>query len=332
MKFIDEAKIQVVGGHGGRGCVSFRREKYVPRGGPDGGNGGAGGNVILKTDPGLNTLMNLKGKRIFRAERGGHGKGKGMHGRGGGDEIIRVPVGALVRNSATRKVIADLTRPLQELVVARGGKGGRGNMSYVSSTRRAPRLSQPGEPGEDRWIELELKLLADVGLVGRPNAGKSTLISRISAARPKIADYPFTTLRPYLGVVAMSPYQTFTVADIPGLIEGAHQGSGMGIKFLRHIERTRLFLHLVDLSDPQLGDPYESFLQIEKELLAYSKEFADRTRWVVFTKKDLIQDPKLLEKVQAAFSKRKINNFVISAVTGEGLKELLAALAKKLYP
>ncbi|MCP5468726.1 MAG: GTPase ObgE [Deltaproteobacteria bacterium] len=333
MKFLDEAKIYVQAGHGGPGCVSFRREAHVPRGGPDGGNGGDGGSVIIMTDEGLNTLYELKGKRHFRAKSGGNGMGKGMQGRRGADAIIRVPPGTLIRDAESGHLLADLTENHQSFIVAKGGLGGRGNLSYASSTNRAPRKAQSGLPGEEKMIQLELKLLADVGLIGRPNAGKSTLISAISAARPKIADYPFTTIQPQLGVVKLNNYKTFTVADIPGLIEGAHQGTGMGIQFLKHIERTRIFLHLIDLLDPEEPDPFISFDKIEHELKSYSEEFEKRTRWVVFTKGDLLQDEAEKEKLREArevFSKKAIPHWTISAHTRQGLTELIQALAKKL--
>lgn len=321
----------VTGGRGGDGCVSFRREKYVPRGGPDGGNGGAGGDVILEVDPGQNTLMDLKGRRHFRAGHGQPGRSKGMHGRCGHPEIIKVPPGTLVKDAETGEVLADLVGEGDHYVAASGGRGGRGNLSFVSSTNRAPRQCQPGSAGVERSLVLELKLLADVGLIGRPNAGKSTLISKISAARPKVADYPFTTVQPQLGVVKMGNFKSFVVADIPGLIEGAASGAGMGIKFLRHIERTRIFLHLLDLSDPECEDPWEAFQSIEKELLRYSPAFGERTRWVVLTKADRFPDRETLRQVQDDFSARGIRCFIISAVTGEGVKELIQALGEEVW-
>ncbi|MFO1462910.1 MAG: GTPase ObgE [bacterium] len=329
MKFIDEVQITVRGGGGGDGCVSFRREKYVPRGGPDGGNGGDGGNVVFEADSGLLTLLDFRYRKIFEAQRGGHGLGANRYGRTGRDEVIRVPVGTVVKDPESDEVLADLIEPGQRYLAAQGGRGGRGNLSYVSSVNRAPRQRSLGKPGEERELKLELKLLADVGLIGRPNAGKSTLISRISAAKPKIADYPFTTLQPVLGVVKAG-LRSFTVADIPGLIEGASQGAGMGIKFLRHIERTRVFLHLIDLSDPEYPDPWKSYQLIEKELLAYSPEFKKRKRWVVFSKIDLLTDPKVLKKAEQVFSAKKRKTFAVSAATGKGLDQLLQALAKEI--
>lgn len=326
MKFIDEAKILVRGGNGGDGCISFRREKYVPRGGPDGGDGGNGGNVILEADLGRNTLLDLNGKRQFIAKPGVSGKGKGMNGRRGSSEIIRVPAGTLVKDIEHGEILADLVKAGQRYVAAKGGRGGKGNLHFASSTNRAPRKCQPGEEGETREIILELKLLADVGLVGRPNAGKSTFISKVSAARPKIADYPFTTLQPQLGVVSAGDHQSFTIADIPGLIEDAHKGAGMGIRFLRHIERTRVFLHLIDLSDPEHPDPWDSFQKIYQELISYSEEFSRRPMWVILTKMDIHQDPNLLEEIIGDFKSRGYPTYSISSVTGEGMKELIADL------
>jgi Obg family GTPase CgtA len=329
MKFIDEAKIIVRAGNGGNGCISFRREAHEPRGGPNGGNGGKGGDVILLAASGLSTLLDLKFKNRFEAQNGGHGMGKDMYGRGGKDVLLRVPLGTVVKDAGSGDLLADLTENGQQYVAARGGRGGRGNRSYMSATNRAPRQAQKGQPGEEKILLLELKVLADVGLIGRPNAGKSTLISRISAARPKIADYPFTTLTPVLGVVSCGE-RSFTVADIPGLIEGAHDGVGMGIRFLKHIERTRLFLHLLDLSDPEQPDPFKSFQGIELELNSYSPKFKKRKRWVVFTKIDLLKGSDKLKKAKALFTKKKIRTFAISAATGEGLKELIGALASEL--
>jgi len=328
MKFIDEVQITVRGGGGGDGCVSFRREKYVPRGGPDGGNGGDGGTVVFEADPGMLTLLDFRYRKIFEAQRGGHGEGANRYGRTGRDEVIRVPVGTVVKDPGG-EILADLVEKGQRYLAAKGGRGGRGNLSYVSSVNRAPRQRSMGKPGEERELRLELKLLADVGLIGRPNAGKSTLISRISAAKPKIADYPFTTLQPVLGVVKAG-LRSFIVADIPGLIEGASEGAGMGVKFLRNIERTRVFLHLIDLSDPEYSDPWESYRMIEKELLAYSLEFKKRKRWVVFSKIDLLIDPKVLKKAEQVFAKKKLKTFAISAATGKGLEPLLQALAKEI--
>lgn len=330
MKFIDETKILVSAGAGGDGCVSFRREKYVPRGGPNGGNGGDGGSVILVADAGLATLLDLQYKKNFKADRGVHGMGKDMHGRRGKDCIVRVPTGTIVKDAESGRILADLTKSGETYLAAQGGRGGRGNLAFVSSRNRAPRQAEDGKPGEERTLILELKLLADVGLIGRPNAGKSTLISRISRARPKIADYPFTTLTPNLGVVSSEGFSSFTVADIPGLIEGAHEGAGMGIRFLKHIERTSIFVHLIDLSDPEHADPWESYRRIDEELNAYSKKFKKRKRWVAFTKIDLLADRKGLKKAQALFTKKKIRNFALSSATGEGVQEFVKALGKEV--
>ncbi len=288
MKFVDEAEIQVDAGNGGNGCVSFRREKYIPFGGPDGGNGGDGGDVVLVADDSLNTLIDFRHQRIFRARRGVNGLGSQMTGARGEDELIRVPVGTVVTNVDTEEVIGDLTENGQRLLVARGGEGGRGNMTFKSSTNRAPRQSTPGTPGEERTLRLELKLLADVGLLGFPNAGKSTFIRAVSAATPKVADYPFTTLAPKLGVVKVGAYQSFVMADIPGLIEGAADGAGLGIQFLRHVQRNRLLLHLVDVAPLDGSDPAEQVRAIEAELARFDPELLERPRWLVLNKVDLL--------------------------------------------
>src|SRR5258706_4985372 len=274
MKFIDEVRIQVEAGHGGRGCMSFRREKYIPRGAPDGGDGGHGGDVIAAADPEFTTLLDLRYQRLYRAGRGVHGKGSDQHGRRGEEKIIQVPVGTIIRDAATGEVLADLSRPGERVVVARGGKGGRGNARFVSSTNRSPHKVQPGLPGEERLLDLELRLLADVGIIGLPNAGKSTLISVISAARPKIADYPFTTLAPNLGVVGYGDGRSFVVADIPGLIEGAHRGEGLGHKFLRHVSRTSVLIHLLDASQIGDEDPLADWRAINRELELFDPALA----------------------------------------------------------
>lgn len=330
MKFIDEVKIHVKSGDGGRGCLSFRREKFIPDGGPDGGDGGRGGDVILRVDEGLGTLLDLRYKKEYKAQRGGHGMGKNCHGKNGEDLEIRVPPGVLVYDAETGELLADLKSGDQDLVVVRGGMGGRGNARFATSTNRAPRHVQPGIEGEERWLRLELKLLADVGLLGLPNAGKSTLISAVSAARPKIADYPFTTLVPNLGVVRCGGFKTFVMADIPGLIEGASEGHGLGTRFLRHVERTDLFLHLVDLSDLQEGDPMERFALINRELARHNDALMRKPQLVVLTKIDIPEVRERLEAVRSAFAADGIQTLAISAVTGEGLKELVAEVASAL--
>jgi len=330
MKFIDEVKIHVKSGDGGRGCLSFRREKYIPDGGPDGGDGGRGGDIVLRVDEGLGTLLDLRYKKEYKAQRGGHGMGKNRHGKNGEDLEIRVPPGVLVYEAETGELLADLKSGDQDLVVVRGGMGGRGNARFATSTNRAPRHVQPGIEGEERWLRLELKLLADVGLLGLPNAGKSTLISAVSAARPKIADYPFTTLVPNLGVVRCGGFKTFVMADIPGLIEGASEGHGLGTRFLRHVERTDLFLHLVDLSDLQEGDPMERFALINRELTRHNAELMRKPQLVVLTKIDIPEVRERLDAVRSAFAADGIQTLAISAVTGEGLKELVAEVASAL--
>src|SRR5690554_6303722 len=289
MKLVDEAEITVTAGKGGNGCVGFRREKFIPKGGPDGGDGGDGGSVWLQADENLNTLVDFRHQRRFQAEKGEGGMGQQKYGKGGDDLTIVVPVGTVVTNVDTDEVIGDMTEHGQRLLVARGGKGGLGNMHFKSSTNRAPRQSTPGEPGEERLLRLELKLLADVGLLGFPNAGKSTLVRAVSAATPRVADYPFTTLYPNLGVVSVEPHRSFVIADIPGLIEGAAEGAGLGIQFLRHLSRTRLLLHLVDVF-PYGGasDPVEDVRTIEAELRKFSPELAARERWLVLNKVDLL--------------------------------------------
>ena len=327
-QFIDRAKIFVQGGHGGNGCVAFRREKFVPKGGPSGGSGGKGGDVILEADRNVHTLLDFKYKRHYKAERGRHGEGNKRTGRSGEDLIIKVPVGTVVRDAETGEVLGDLTEHGQRLVVAKGGRGGRGNAEFATPTRRAPDFAEPGEPGEERWIELELKLLADVGLVGFPNAGKSTFLSRVTAARPEIADYPFTTLRPILGVAKVGDF-SFVIADIPGLIEGAHAGKGLGHEFLRHVERTKLLLHLIDLTD-LTRDPKEAFEKINKELELYSPELVKKPQIVVGTKIDALVDRSKIEELKKYFEEKGYPFFAVSAVTGEGMDELMWFVAKKL--
>lgn len=334
--FVDEVEIHVKAGDGGRGCVSFRREKYVPRGGPDGGHGGRGGSVIIEADPGLGTLLDFRYRRQYAARRGAHGQGADKHGANARDLVLRVPVGTVVKARGTGELIGELTLPGQRLVVAAGGRGGRGNSAFATSIRRAPRIAEPGTPGEEAELALELKLLADVGVVGFPNAGKSTLVSRLSAARPKIAPYPFTTLVPTLGLVRLDEERSFVIADIPGLIPGASEGKGLGLRFLRHVERTRVLLHLLDL-DPATGrDPVQDWRAIQVELRRYSPTLAARPQVIVANKLDLAGgvDPATVAdrvaRVQALGRRRKLPVLAISAWTGGGLAELRAMVGKLL--
>lgn len=331
MKFLDEAIIEVIAGNGGNGCASFRREKYVPKGGPDGGDGGCGGNVVFKADGGLTTLMDVKYHHRFKAGHGAHGKGKQMTGAGGKNVVVRVPTGTVVFDFETDDQLADLDETGATWVAAKGGRGGLGNMHFVSSVNQAPHKATEGKPGEHKKLKLELKLLADVGLVGLPNAGKSTLISSVSNARPKIACYPFTTKAPCLGLVKVAQGAGFVMADIPGLIEGAHKGVGMGMKFLKHIERTKLILHLVDLADPTHKDAVGAYKKIRKELKLYNPEFVKRPEIVVITKTDLSEVRENLDTAKKSLtkaSKKKV--LTISAVTHEGLKELIREIVKGL--
>jgi len=322
MHFVDEVRIQAKAGDGGRGCVSFLREKYKPRGGPNGGDGGDGGSVILRADPQLSTLSDLVYQHHLRAERGEHGRGKDQHGKNGSDLIVRVPVGTLVRDVERGVLLADLDTRGMEVVVAKGGRGGKGNAFFTSSTNRAPRFAQPGLPGEEHTLQLELRLLADVGLVGFPNAGKSTLLSSVSAARPRIADFPFTTLTPHLGVVRYGEEGSFVMADIPGLIEGAHEGHGLGMQFLRHLSRTSVLLHLLDISDLE-RDPLQDYDTINHELACFDPELEARPQLTAVTKLDLPTTRERLPEIREAFTRRGITLMAVSAVTGEGLQELL---------
>src|SRR5262245_21933586 len=327
--FIDEAKITVRAGDGGHGCIAFRREKFVPRGGPSGGDGGNGGSIYLVADSQENTLLKFRYKHNFKAGRGQHGQGSNRHGKTGDDLEISIPLGTVVSDQETEEVLHDFTTPGERVLIATGGRGGHGNAHFASSVNRAPSRAQDGMPGEDKTLRLELKLLADVGLVGFPNAGKSTLISSISAARPKIADYPFTTLEPNLGVVAYDHDKSFVVADIPGLIEGAHLGHGLGIQFLRHIERTRLLLHLVDVSPAEDRNPVADFKIIENELAEHNPDLPKKPRIVVATKLD-VADAAKLRKLQQWCRQRRIELIKISSVTGEGLEELKHGIIRKL--
>jgi GTP-binding protein len=325
----DRAKIYVKAGSGGHGLASFRREKFVPRGGPDGGDGGSGGHVFLVVDPSLNTLLPFQYEQHFKAETGGSGRKAKKHGKQGADRLIAVPPGTVVRDADTGAMLADLVLPGDRVRVARGGRGGLGNTHFATSTHQAPRLAEKGEPGEERWLVLELKLIGDVGLVGYPNAGKSTLLSTVSAARPKIGNYPFTTLEPVLGVVEVGD-ETFVMADIPGLIEGAHAGVGLGDDFLRHIERTRVLIHLVDASGQEGRDPLDDYRIIKAELAAYASELATRPRVVALNKIDLPEARANLERLTAAIARDGVAIFPISTATGQGLQALLHAVAELL--
>jgi GTPase len=326
--FIDEVRIYVKAGNGGNGCLAFRREKFVPRGGPSGGDGGRGGDVVLVSSGHYNTLLHFRFNPEHRAQRGRHGEGSNRTGADGKTIEVPVPVGTIVYDEDTGEQLHDFTQPNERLVIAHGGKGGRGNARFATPWHQAPTEHEPGKPGDERRLRLELKLLADAGLVGFPNAGKSTLISRISAARPKIADYPFTTLEPNLGVVQMPDLRSFVVADIPGLIEGAHEGAGIGDRFLRHIERTRLLVHLVDVSEVTGRKPSDDFKVIMKELDAFSPDLAAKPMIVVASKIDVAQDPKRVESVKRVAKRRGLPFFAISAVTGEGLEALKFAMAE----
>ena len=328
--FIDHAKIFVRAGNGGHGACSFRREKFVPHGGPDGGDGGGGGNVVVKASPRVTTLLDLKYRRHYEAAPGRPGEKANRHGRSGSDVTITVPVGTIIKDAGTQDLLADLVAPDQSAVVALGGKGGKGNARFATSTNRAPRQVEDGTPGAELWLDLELKLLADVGLVGRPNAGKSTLISTLSAARPEIAAYPFTTLRPHLGVVSIGAYNHFVMADVPGLIEGAHQGKGLGHQFLKHIQRTRFLLYLIDVSDWMTEDPVGTFQVLQEELVAFDPTLGERSFAVLGTKTDVQGDGRHLRELHRHCRDRGIAFFPISSVTGEGVDAVLAFLARRL--
>jgi GTPase len=336
--FVDEVDIHVAAGHGGRGAVSFRREKFVPRGGPNGGNGGPGGSVFVVADANLNTLLNYRFQKVFEAGRGGHGEGSNRTGRTGNDIVLQVPVGTVVyeRGADELNQIADLTEEGQRVLVARGGLGGQGNAQFATSTNRAPRRAQPGLPGEEKDLRFHLKLLADVGLVGFPNAGKSTLISRISAAKPKIADYPFTTLTPNLGVVGMSGDRTFVVADVPGLIEGAHTGHGLGHRFLSHLERTKVLVHVIDVSSSSGRDPVSDVEIIARELAMFpgrdasGERLIDKPMIAAANKIDALDEPERLESLQQHLQSAGVPLYPVSAATGEGLDRLLEAVWREV--
>jgi GTPase len=328
--FIDEVIISVKAGDGGNGCLAFRREKYVPRGGPSGGDGGRGGDVVLVASPHHNTLLHFRFNPEHKGERGRHGEGSQRTGRDGASIKVPTPVGTVVYDAETGELLHDFTTPGDRFVVARGGRGGKGNARFATSTHQTPTEHEDGKPGEERRLRLELKLLADVGLVGFPNAGKSTLISRISAARPKIAGYPFTTLAPNLGVVSADDHRTFVVADIPGLIEGAHEGHGLGTQFLRHIERTRLLAHLVDVSEATGRDPVHDFEIVMGELASFSEDLACKPMMVVATKLDAAQDPERAASLEKLARERGLAFFKISSVTGEGIDALKRAMAERV--
>ncbi|HHW49745.1 MAG TPA: GTPase ObgE [Clostridiaceae bacterium] len=328
--FIDTAKIYVKAGNGGNGIVSFRREKYIPAGGPDGGDGGKGGDIVFVVDEGANTLVDFRYKRHYKAESGQDGGSSNKTGRSGEDLIIKVPPGTIVKDAETGRVLADLIKPGQTAIIARGGKGGKGNQHFATPTRQAPVFSQRGEPGEERWVILELKLLADVGLVGYPNVGKSTILASVSAAKPKIANYPFTTLNPVLGVVRLDNETSFVLADIPGLIEGAHQGVGLGHEFLRHIERTKVLIHVVDVSGVEGRNPVNDFEQINKELKEYNPKLAQKHQIVAANKVDITGSEKGLEELTRYAESRGYKVFPISAATNRGLRELMYHTAEVL--
>ena len=330
MLFVDLVKISIKAGDGGDGSASFRREKYVPRGGPDGGDGGKGGDVVLKASGDLSTLLDLKYRPLLRVKRAGHGSGKGKSGKDSPDLVIRVPLGSVARDALSGELLAELTVEGQAAVVAKGGKGGKGNVRFATPTHQSPTEAEPGRKGEGRWLLIELKLLADLGLVGSPNAGKSTLLSRISSARPKIADYPFTTLSPHLGAVRWEAYKSFIVADIPGLIEGAHTGKGLGTQFLRHIERTRLLAILVDISETSDEDPVAEFAQLRREMGAYHPMLLEKPFTVVATKADVKGSGSRLERLADFCRREGVPFYAISALTGEGLKPLVRDLGRRV--
>ena len=332
MKFVDEASIQVRAGKGGDGSASFRREKYIEFGGPDGGDGGRGGSVFLQGDSGLNTLVDFRHQRQWKAGHGEPGRGRQMTGKSGEDIIIRVPLGTIVSDQESGEVLGEVTAHLEQMLVAKGGRGGLGNLHFKSSTNRAPRQTVPGEKGEERLLHMEMKVLADVGLLGFPNAGKSTLISSVSAARPKVADYPFTTLYPNLGVVSVGIDQNFVIADIPGIIEGAADGAGLGIQFLKHLQRTRLLLHLVDLAPLDGKDPAESVRELQAELLKYDESLVDKPRWLVFTKADLLEPEEADQRARAVMEELGFDGpwAVISSVAHQGTQHLMQRIMQTL--
>lgn len=329
MHFVDEVRVFVKAGNGGNGCISFLREKYRPRGGPNGGNGGNGGSVIFQVDPQLSTLLDLRYAQHIRAAHGEHGRGKDQHGRAARDRVVRVPPGTLIRDLDSGELLADLTRPGSQVLVARGGNGGKGNASFTSARNRLPRQAQPGQAGEERTLRLELRVLADVGLVGFPNAGKSTLLSSVSAARPRIADFPFTTLTPHLGVVRYGDDGAFVMADIPGLIEGAHEGHGLGARFLRHLSRASVLVCLLDISDPQ-RDPWHDYGVLTHELRSFDPALLERPRLVAITKYDLPAAQERFAEVAATFASHDIGLMALSAVSRKGVSDLVWNIAHAL--
>jgi GTP-binding protein len=331
VSFIDEVKIHASSGAGGPGCVSFRREKFIPFGGPDGGDGGNGGDVIFVASPHLTTLYDLRLHPHQKAERGRNGMGKDRHGASGNDLVIPVPLGTVVKDAETGEVLADMTTLEQRVVLLKGGRGGQGNARFKTSTNKTPRFAQPGEPEQERWLRLELKLMADVGLLGFPSVGKSSFITKVSAARPKIADYPFTTLQPHLGVVAYKNYRSFVIADLPGIIEGAHEGAGLGHRFLRHAERTRILLHVLDPCRTHDSDPLKDYETLNRELALFDPRLAAKPQIVVVNKLDLPDVQALLPEVAQYCAARGLKLFPVSAVTGEGIPALLDEIARYLW-
>jgi GTP-binding protein len=330
VKFVDSCKVNVLAGAGGNGCVAFRREKYEPHGGPSGGDGGKGGDVVFEADEGKTTLLDVALQRTLRAERGEHGRGKDQYGKGGKDLVVRVPVGTQGFDVESGEMVFDVDAPDKRVVVARGGRGGRGNIHFATPYDRAPRRADPGEPGEEKKLRLELKVLADVGLLGFPNVGKSTFIRAVSRARPKVADYPFTTLVPHLGVVAPFEDASFVIADIPGLIPGAAEGAGLGVRFLKHVERTRALLHLVSVDPGEGREPLADYDVINAELAKFDPELAKRPQIVAMSKADLPDVQEAYKKLKKRFARRGVDLFLVSAATGEGVRELVAALWKVL--
>ncbi|MDD2308310.1 MAG: GTPase ObgE [Desulfuromonadaceae bacterium] len=331
MRFIDEVTIFTSSGHGGAGCVAFRHEKFIEFGGPSGGDGGKGGDVIFEAVSGLSTLLELRHRPHQKAENGHNGMGKNRHGAGGKDLLLRVPVGTVVKDAETDEILADLTESGRQVILLKGGRGGQGNARFASATNKAPKFAQPGEENEERKLRLELKLMADVGLLGLPNAGKSSLISKVSAARPKIADYPFTTIVPSLGVVPYKDYRSFVMADIPGIIEGAHDGAGLGHRFLKHLDRSGILLHLVDISWMPERDPRDEYESINQELALFSPELAAKKQIVVITKIDLPQTKENLSDMKSWFEGKGVTVFPISSATGEGVDLLLDEIARRLW-